>query len=145
MASLWRMRSGRISRIDTTTFSVVFVVVLALVLITGLAASSMHCFDEITVSLPHVYFAVPLRGAEHENTIQVIVMRDGTVILGPEKLPPHEIAAKIQDLVKNGAERKAYIEADARAPYGVVKQVLSGVHDGGIQDVAFFVEKRSIM
>jgi biopolymer transport protein ExbD len=51
--------------------------------------------------------------------------------------------ARFEQLTQ-GAEKKVYIKADANARYGAVVEVLNGVRDAGIQNIAFIVDdKRS--
>jgi len=80
--------------------------------------------------------------AERADALMVAVFRDGTVFFSTEKVRPNGLKDKIRERLKQGAERKVYIKADARVHYGAVVEVLDGVRDAGIQNVAFIVDQR---
>jgi biopolymer transport protein ExbD len=48
---------------------------------------------------------------------------------------------KIREGLKNGAEKKVYMRADARARYVDVKQVLIEIRQAGIENVCLLAEK----
>jgi len=52
-----------------------------------------------------------------------------------------ELPDKIREGLKNGAEKKVYIRADARATYIDVKQALIEIRLAGIENVCFLAEK----
>ena len=142
MASLWRMRSRRISRPDSLSFSVVFVLlVLALLAIRVATDRPFYFADGLRPQLPTVTVTVPLRQAERDDAIQIVVMSDGYVFLGSERVIPDQMTEKIAILLKNGAEPKAYLKVDQQASYAVVKEVLASVRAAGIQSVAFLADQ----
>ena len=88
---------------------------------------------------PHVPHARPMRGADRADAIWVTVQRNGDVFLGNERLAPYKLPEAIQQRLKRGSERKIYISADARAKYGIVRDVLAGIQSSGVKEVAFLV------
>ncbi len=52
-----------------------------------------------------------------------------------------DLQDQIRESVRNGADHKIYIRADARAKYGRVKQVLNEIGKTGIQNISFVTEK----
>ena len=71
------------------------------------------------------------------DAILVTVRRDGTIYFGSEQTVPDHLTA-IREKLRDGSPRKAYIQADARARYRPVKEVLDGAQLAGIQDIAFY-------
>jgi biopolymer transport protein ExbD len=53
-----------------------------------------------------------------------------------------ELPIKFRDGWSRGAERKVYINADRRAKYGQVRQVLCAISSAGTENVAFLVYQR---
>lgn len=92
---------------------------------------------------PHIPHASPMRGADRADAIWVTVQRTGDVWVGNERLMPNgwqkRLPEAIQERLKHGSERKIYINADARAKYGRVREALAGIQAAGVEKVAFLV------
>jgi biopolymer transport protein ExbD/biopolymer transport protein TolR len=140
MSSLWRMRSNRINRPDKLGFSAVFAIIAALLLMILMTLPSPH--RGIGIYLPRASAAITMRRATSNNAVMVAITRDGTIFVGNDRAEPTMVAEKIQTLIAGTSERKVYIRADARAPYGAVASVLDGVREVGIHNVAFIVDQR---
>jgi len=124
--------------IDASAFAAV---VFVLVFVTMMAESAPH--HGFGPSLPHVSHAVSMPGANREDRMAIFVMRDGAIYFGAEKVRADQLMAKILDRLRDrSVERRVYIQADARAHYGTVKDVLDGVHSAGIERIAFLVNQR---
>jgi biopolymer transport protein ExbD len=141
MVSLWRMRSRRISRIDTAGFSTAFIVIALTVLVIFMICP-IRVDPGLGPDLPNVSATTPMRGSLREDAILVGVLRDGAIFFGSHKTRSDALPDKIRAALKSGAERKVYIKAAARARYGVVSDVLDAVHEAGIQNITFIVEER---
>jgi biopolymer transport protein TolR len=83
-----------------------------------------------------------MRGADREDALMVGIMRDGKVFFRADQITIEELPARIREGVSQGAERKVYVKADARAKYASVAEVLDGVHDAGIENIGFIVDQR---
>lgn len=81
-----------------------------------------------------------LPGAIREDAIKVALTRDGTVYFGNSKIRPDDLPDMVRDAVRNGAEKRIYLEVDARAWYGDVNAVLSQIQLTGIQNVSFIAD-----
>jgi biopolymer transport protein ExbD len=68
-------------------------------------------------------------------------MRDGAVYYGNRRINAEDLAERIRESVRKGADRKIYIRADARARYRDIEPVLDEISKTGIQNVSFFAEK----
>lgn len=132
------MRSNRISKIDTGALTAVLLVVVMLFIF-----SFFLLFPRRTsVDLAKCFSPVAMRGELRDDAISVGIMRDGTVFLDGTMIGRGKLPAAIQSHLKEGAERKVYIRADARSRYGYVKDVIDDVRAVGIENVAFIVEQR---
>lgn len=140
MASLWRMRSKRISQPDAAGFSFIFAIVVASLLIIGMTWPNPT--PGVGIDLPRASTAVPMRRSTSKNAIIVGVWRDGTIWVGNERTNSTVLVERIRALKQRTSESKVYIKASARVHYGAVAAVLDSVRDAGIQNVAFIVDQR---
>ena len=95
------------------------------------------------VDLPQTWYASPMPRAMREDAQIVSVTRDGRLYYRNTIIRADDLQDQIRESVRNGADRKIYIRADARAKYIDVEQVLDEISKTGIQDVSFFAEKVS--
>jgi biopolymer transport protein TolR len=78
--------------------------------------------------------------ALRDNALKVYVTRDGSLYFRFTKVAMEELPQLLRTACLEGAERKVYLRADARAKYGDVKVALNQISAAGIQDVAVMVE-----
>lgn len=93
------------------------------------------------VDLPRTWHASPMPRAVRENALSVVVTRDGKIYFGITPVSAKDLPGKIREGLKNGAERKVYLRADARARYVDVKQALIAIRQAGIDNVCLLAEK----
>jgi len=72
----------------------------------------------------------------------VAVTRTGNVFFVGDKVALEQLDVKIQQRLTLGSERKVYINADARAKYGRVRDVLEAIQSSGVERVGFLVDQR---
>jgi biopolymer transport protein ExbD len=100
---------------DLTTFSLTFVVMSVLLLVIFSTASTMICHG-VSIDLPKVGHARPMRHAEREDALLVGIMRTGDVFFGNDKVARDALSGKMLERLRGvGGERKVYIRADGRA------------------------------
>jgi len=63
--------------------------------------------------------------AQKEDAITVIIARDGTVYFRNYRTTFDDLPRAIEEAVRDGAERKVYVKAEARARYSDVEQRLT--------------------
>ena len=82
-------------------------------------------------------------GVKWPNRIhsRVDAPRDGKIYFRNVPISAKNLPDKIREGLKNGAEKKVYLRADARARYGDVKQALIEIRQTGIDNVCFLAEK----
>jgi len=79
--------------------------------------------------------------ALREDAITVAVARDGRLYFGRTRVEADELPALIRRAYLQGAERKVYLKADARAKYADVELAIDSIRQSGVQDVALLVEE----
>ena len=127
-------------QIDTSAFANFVAVILYIIMFTDPLLHPPH--HGVGVDLPRVSHPVLMAGANREDAMTVLVMRDGTVYFGGDRVLLQHLSSKILDRLKDRTVERVYIRADARAWYGPIKEVLDEVRSAGIERVAFLVEQR---
>jgi biopolymer transport protein TolR len=96
-----------------------------------------------TVELPRTRYAIPMPRAVREDAQIVSILPDGQIYYRYARIMADDLPGRIRESVKNGADRKVYIRADARVKYGRVKEVLNEISAVGVQKVCFLAQKVS--
>jgi biopolymer transport protein TolR len=126
--------------IERTPFVNVFVVLATLFLFMVLCTP--RPFHEGRRDLPQVGHPISLLHADREDALTVAILRDGQVFFRTDRVNVEELPRRIREGLSQGAERKVYIRADARAKYAWVEEVLDAMRVSGIEDVGFLVDQR---
>ena len=128
---------GLISNIDVSALAaVMFVVIFAFIFLT---ATPHH---GVSADLPKVWHSKSIPGANREDALTVVILRDGSIYFGKHRSRPGDLPAQIREQVGRGAEKKVYIGADARVRYQTVLAVLDAVRSAGVEKIAFLVYQR---
>jgi biopolymer transport protein ExbD len=91
----------------------------------------------VAVDLATTSQAAPLPGAQRDDAMIVWVTRDGAIRFGEHYVRPDRLADEIRNAVKEGSEKRVYLEADARAKYQDVDRVLGEIRKAGVENVSF--------
>lgn len=131
--------SSIISKVDVSAFASVLVALLALFMF--LTGTPHHGG---LGNLPKVWHSVSMPGANREDALIVVIMRDGSIYFGNGRTSSGRLAAQIRERLGRGAEKKVYIRAEGRVYYRTVREVLQAVRSAGLEKVAFLVEQRRV-
>jgi len=93
--------------------------------------------------LPRSRYASAMPRAAREDAQIVGVLRDGAIYYRNTKVNADDLRERIRESVRNGADRKIYIRADARVVYGDIERVLDEIRKTGVQNICFLAEKVS--
>lgn len=96
----------------------------------------------VFVDLAKVSSPKALDKADAEDALMIGVMRDGRIFFRTHALALEQLPTNLREAISQGAEKKVYIRADARARYGDVKSVLDAVRASGVENIAFLVDER---
>jgi len=140
-----RVRKRRLARRNATLFTqielsgLLAVCVVLLILFMMLPSPPHH---SLPLDLAVVSHSVPLPEARQEDAIIVTIVRDGRVFFRNYKTTLDDLPGAIKGAVRDGAKRKVYIKADARARYADVEAVIGAIRQAGILDAVFVTESR---
>lgn len=125
-----------ISAIDVSGFAAIMVFLVSIFM----ARSGINHGHRVipSVSLPTAAHPRPLPHAQREDAIFISVLRNGDVFLGNDLVRSSGILhQRISNSVEAGSEPTIYINADGRAKYQVVKDVIDEIAQSGLHNVVF--------
>ncbi len=94
------------------------------------------------VDLPSGFHTRAQPKALAEDAIKVYVTRDGRVYFRNTQVQAKSLPALIRGAVQEGAEKKVYLEADARVKYGAAAAVVNEIGKAGIREICVLAYKR---
>jgi biopolymer transport protein ExbD len=131
-----RPRPSRlIGRIDSLALAAIFVVLTTSMML--LQSMTFTFRDGISAELPHAHNALVLWGTQKQDALLVIILRDGQLFFGSNKVNPRELTTQLRVRIGLGSPRHVYIRADERARYSAVSSVLNSIRSANITNVAF--------
>jgi biopolymer transport protein ExbD len=79
---------------------------------------------------------ITMPDADKEDAVIVAITRDGQVFLSPglQKVDADDLAPKGRDLLQNRTSKMVYINADGRAKYEKVEDVVDNLRAGGVDE-----------
>jgi len=95
-----------------------------------------------SVDMAKVNNPTQMPDADKEDAILVVVMRDGQVYLGTDRINVDDLTNKVKDRLANKVDKRIYIRADMRAKYGKVVDVVDNVRAAGVDDVGLLTEQK---
>ena len=141
MLQSWRKPAKLFSDFNTLQFASVMSLVVLVVLLVFMTRPTAD--RGISIDPPKVLHPVSMPNAGREDAMVVSIFRDGKVYFGVERVNPADLPQRITDRLKDhSVEKKVYINADLRARWGSVRQVLESVHSAGILRAAFLTDQR---
>lgn len=134
-------RNELLCRLDPAPFAaVVFALLYIFLGQLGTTDIPRYRWSADRVALQH---AKDLPKAIREDTIWITVTREGSVYFRNSRVPPDQLPNKIRDAVLNGAEKRIYLNVDARTKYGNLNSLLPYIQLSGIEDVSILAERPS--
>jgi biopolymer transport protein ExbD len=119
-------------RIDASAFAGVLLVLL--LMFEFLTPASDSDFGQ-TVELARSNHSIPMSNALREDSLHVSITASGGVYFRNVKIPPNELASKIRDGLRDGAEEKVYVIADAGTHYVDIRPVLTEISLAGLEQI----------
>ena len=95
-----------------------------------------------SVDMAKVNNPVPMPDADKEDALLIVVMRDGRIYFGTDRISLDDLTNKVKDRLANKVNKTVYIRADMRAKYGGVVDVVDNVRSAGVDDVGLLTEQR---
>ena len=121
----------------TPMVDVMLVVLIIFMVITPMLSKSIPVDKALTRN------PTTMPAADKEDAIIVAVTRDGQTFLSPglQKIASSELAPKVKDLLQNRPSKMVYINADARAKYSAVEDVVDNLRAGSVDEVGLLTEQ----
>ncbi len=139
---LSKRRPNQLISVTDQTLFVHVAVILAFIFLVIFLTLPTPFHRGMVPDLPRVNHPVSMPHANREDAMVVAILRDDKVFFRKDRVTPDQLPAKIRESVNQGAEKKVYIKADARAKYGWVAEALDGVRDAGIEKIGILVDQR---
>jgi biopolymer transport protein TolR len=95
-----------------------------------------------SVDMAKVENPVPMPDADKEDALLVVVMRDGQVYFGTDRITLDQLTQKVKDRLADKPDKRIFIRADMRTKYGAVVDVVDNVRSAGVDDVGLLTEQR---
>jgi biopolymer transport protein ExbD len=124
-------------RIDPAPFAAIVFAIFSLFLSPRMTTDVPIHISVDRVTLQH---AKNLPKAIREDTIWITVRRDGSVYFRNSRILPAQLPDNIREAVLDGAEKRIYLNVDARARYGGVNALLPYIQLSGVEDVSLLAE-----
>ena len=94
-----------------------------------------------SVDMAKVNNPVPMPDADKDDALLVVVMRDGQIYFGTDRVTLDDLANKVKDRLANKTDKTVFIRADMRTKYGNVVDVVDNVRSAGVDDVGLLTEQ----
>jgi biopolymer transport protein ExbD len=127
-----------VSEINVTPMVDVMLVVLIIFMVITPMLSKSIPLDKAVTRNP-----ITMPDADKEDAVIVAVTRDGQVFLSPglQKVDVNDLAPRVKDLLQGRPSKMVYINADARAKYGTVEEVVDNLRAGSVDEVGLLTEQ----
>jgi biopolymer transport protein TolR len=132
--SALRRRNELLCRIDMWGFVSVMIVLLFMLLMHKMSYVDL---PRNVVDLVAAHHSTRMPSALREDAVRVNITRDGAVFFGNSRVAKSDLPDLIRESLRQGAERRVYVSADARANYSQITAVLEEIRLTGIENVAF--------
>jgi biopolymer transport protein ExbD/biopolymer transport protein TolR len=83
---------------------------------------------------------VSMKAADRDDSIIVSVTRDGRTFLETTAMAPDQLPGKVRDLLTNRLDKMVYINADQRARYEKVVEVVDNLRAAGVDQIGLLTE-----
>ncbi|MGA2902797.1 MAG: biopolymer transporter ExbD [Candidatus Korobacteraceae bacterium] len=95
-----------------------------------------------SVDMAKVNNPTSMPDADKEDALLVVVMRDGQIYFGTDRIKMEDLTTKVKDRLADKPNKQIFIRADMRAKYGSVVDVVDNVRAAGVDDVGLLTEQR---
>jgi biopolymer transport protein TolR len=118
----------------TPLVDVVLVLLIIFMVVTPLIAGG------VAVDLPRTIHHA--RKADEGKDVIISLTRDRRIYVGATRVPgPREAAAAVSNEKRLYPDKTVFLKADARAPYGSVRDVMDALHEANLDDLVLGTEE----
>jgi biopolymer transport protein ExbD/biopolymer transport protein TolR len=126
-----------VSEINVTPMVDVMLVLLIIFMVITPMLQKGQSVDMAKVNNP-----TPMPDADKDDALLVVVMRDGQIFFGTDRIKIDELTNRVKDRLANKVDKRIFIRADLRAKYGYVVDVVDNVRAAGVDDVGLLTEQK---
>src|SRR5437763_518518 len=116
-------RISLISTINVAALAAVMLAILGLMMSGFWPEPPRHS----TLGLVTAIHAIPMRKADRQDALKIMVAKDGRTFFGLERVRLEQLHVILRQGLINGAEAKVYISVDRQARYRAVLEVLDEI------------------
>jgi biopolymer transport protein ExbD len=84
---------------------------------------------------------ISMKSADKDDSIIVSVTRDGKTFLETTQTTPDQLPTKVKDLLTNRLDKMVYVNADQRARYEKVVDVVDNLRAAGVDQIGLLTEQ----
>lgn len=95
----------------------------------------------VTVEKVKAKNPIAMQDADKDDAVLVSITRNGESFLKTTKVPADQLPAKVKDLLTNRLDKTVYINADARARYEKVVDVIDNLRTAGVDQLGLLAEQ----
>jgi biopolymer transport protein ExbD/biopolymer transport protein TolR len=95
----------------------------------------------VSVNKVKTRYPIPMQAADKSDAVLVSVTHDGKVYLGTNQLKPEDLAPKVKDMLANRIDKECFMQADQRAKYQVVLDVVQNMQSAGVDQLGLITEQ----
>lgn len=95
----------------------------------------------VTVEKVKTKNPIAMQDADKDDAVLISVTRNGDTFLKTTKMIPDQLPAQVKDLIQNKTDKTVYIQADARARYEVVVDVVDNLRAAGVDQIGLLTEQ----
>lgn len=121
--------------INVTPLVDVMLVMLIIFMVITPMLTKGQSVDKVKTANP-----VAMQDADKEDAVLISVTKNGDVYLGTKRTPADQLPQKVKDLLTNRLDKTVFIQADMRALYGKVADVVDNLRAAGVDNVGLIAE-----
>jgi len=125
-----------VADINVTPMVDVMLVMLIIFMVITPMLSKGQSVDKVKTKNP-----IAMQAADKEDAVLVSVTRDGKAYLGSTQIKPEDLPQKVNDLLTNKIDKTCFLQADQRARYEKVVDVVNNMRAGGVDQLGLLTEQ----
>jgi biopolymer transport protein ExbD len=127
---------GVVNDINVTPMVDVMLVMLIIFMVITPMLSKGVTVEKVKTKNP-----VAMQDADKEDAVLISITRNGETFLATTKTPADAMPAKVKDMLTNKLDKTVYVQADSRARYEKVVEVVDNLRAAGVDQIGLLTEQ----